>query len=107
MACQGDRRLTHDRDEDLSAAFRDLPRFINELEGHQFLEEILRALPRDREDRHASRDRNRGLHPFARSTPRYAYEARPTSARHMPAPAMPVSLLFIPMLPVPSAIAED
>src|SRR5438309_11141358 len=95
MACQGDRRLTHDRDEDLSAAFRDLPRFINELEGHQFLEEILRALPRDREDRHASRERNRGFHSFARYTPRYVYEGRPTSARNMRAPALALSLLLI------------
>src|SRR5437899_12925708 len=80
MACQGDRRLTHDRDEDLSAGFRDLPRFIHELEGHQFLEEILRALPRDREHRHACRERNRGVHSVARYTPQYEYEGQTSAA---------------------------
>src|SRR5438309_7996894 len=107
MACQGDRRLTHDRDEDLSAAFRDLPCFINELEGHQFQEEILGVLPRDREDRHASRERNRGFHSFARYTPRYVYEGRPTSARNMRAPALALSLLVIATLLLPAATAED
>src|SRR5437016_14130937 len=95
MACQRDRRLGHHRDEDLSAPFRDLPGFINELAGHQFLEEILRVLPRDREDRHASRERDRGFHSFARYTPRYVYEGRPTSARNMRAPALALSFLLI------------
>src|SRR5437773_9910021 len=107
MACQRDRRLGHNRDEDHSAPLRDLPGFINELAGHQFLEEILRVLLRDREDRHASRERNRGFHSFARYTPRYVYEGRPTSARNMRAPALALSFLLIATLLVPAAIAED
>src|SRR2546423_38782 len=79
----------------------------NELKGHQFLEEILRVLPRDREDRHASRERNRGFHSFARYTPRYVYEGRPTSARNMRAPALALSLLLIATLLLPAAAAED
>src|SRR5438132_4719613 len=107
MASQRDRRVGNDRDEDLSAPFRDLPGFINELEDHQFLEEILRALPRDREDRHASHERNRGFHSLARYTPRYVYEGRPTSARNMRAPSLALSLLLIATLLVPAATAED
>src|SRR2546430_11784905 len=107
MACERDRRLGHNRDEDLSAPFRDLSCFVNELEGHQFLEEILCALPRDREDRHASRERNGGFHSFARYTPRYVYEGRPTSARNMRALALALSLLLIATLLLPAATAED
>src|SRR2546429_8810558 len=95
MACQGDGRHGHDGDENLSPPFRDLQGFINELEGHQFLEQILRVFPRDREDRHASRERNGGFSSFSRYTPRYGYEGGPTSARHMRAPAPAPSLLLI------------
>src|SRR5207247_6674003 len=105
MACQRDRRLGHNRDEDLSAPLRDLPGFINELAGHQFLEEILRVLLRDREDRHASRERNRGFHSFARYTPRYVYEGRPTSACSMGGPAPGLSFLFFATVLVPWAVA--
>src|SRR5207247_9473144 len=105
MAFQRDGRLGHHRDEDFSAPFRDLPGFINELAGHQFLEEILRVLPRDREDRHASRERDRGFHSFARYTPRYVYEGRPTSARNMRAPALALSFLLIATLTLPAALS--
>src|SRR5205807_2396744 len=62
---------------------------------------------RDGEDRSAPRERARGFHSFARYTPRYVYEGRPTSARNMRAPALALSCLLIATLLVPAAIAED